>query len=402
MLPETLSNDLCSLKPKVDRLTITVVLEIDSQGVVQNKNFFRSVICSDKRMTYTQVNKILTEKDKKNRDCHGSLVQIFLWMSELCEVLVDQRRKRGSIDLDLPEPQIEYDANGEVLDIVRSERNQAHRIIEEFMILANETVADCIESSGAKCIYRVHESPDALKVEEFEKILSQFGYFLKRNGKGEYSAHSFQELAKNLSGKKEERFLSYLMLRSFKKAQYSEINRGHFGLASTCYTHFTSPIRRYPDLAIHRILKWMIEKKSNSSNGRELLGRLQKVATHSSDREQKAVEAEREIMRWSMSRFMEERLGEEYCGFITGGKRSGFYVELLDHFVEGYVPVGTILDDVYAFNKKSNCLIGKKNHRVYRIGDSLKLRVSKVNSEKYLIEFSPVIEKLSSLKKKKR
>ena len=401
MLPETLSNGLCSLKPKVDRLTITVVLEIDSQGAVQNKIFFKSVICSDERMTYTQVNKILIEKDKKDRDYPESLVKVFIWMSELCEVLVDQRRKRGSIYLDLPEPQIEYDADGEVLDIVRSERNQAHRIIEEFMILANETVADYIESNGVKCIYRVHESPDALKVEELEKVLSQFGYFLKRNSKGEYSVYSFQELAKNLSGKKEERFLSYLMLRSFKKAQYSEMNRGHFGLASTCYTHFTSPIRRYPDLAIHRILKWMFEKKSDSSNAGELLGRLQEVAIRSSDREQKAVEAEREIMRWSMARFMEERLGEEYCGFITGVKRNGFYVELLDHFVEGYVPVDTIFDDVYVFNKKSNCLIGKKIRRVYRIGDSLKLRVSKVDSERHLIEFSPVIENFSFPKKKK-
>jgi ribonuclease R len=402
MLPETLSNDLCSLKPKVDRLTITVVLEIDSQGVVQNKKFFRSVICSDERMTYTQVNKILTGRDKKTRGCQESLVRILVWMSELCEVLVAKRRKRGSIDLDLPEPKIEYDADGEISDIVRSERNQSHRIIEEFMILANETVADYIESNGVACIYRVHESPDALKVEEFEKVLSQFGYNLERNSRGEFSAHSFQKLAKNLSGKKEDRFLSYLMLRSFKKAQYSEINRGHFGLASTCYSHFTSPIRRYPDLAIHRILKWMFEKKIGRGDVGEGLGQLKEVAIHSSDREQKVVEAEREIIRWSMARFMKERLGEEYYGFITGIKRNGFFVELLDHFVEGYVPVDTILDDVYVFDKKSNCLIGKKKHKVYRIGDSLKLRVSKVSFERHLVEFSPVIENLSFPKKRKQ
>ena len=235
MLPEKLSNGLCSLNPQVDRLTITVVMEIDAQGAVQNTEFCRSVICSDERMTYTDVKKILIDKDKRLRGRYRSLVKALSWMLELCAVLVSRRQQRGSIDFDLPEAEIEYDVNGEVLDIVRSERNQAHRIIEEFMLLANETVADHLESSEVALIYRVHEDPDPLKVEEFEKISSQFGYSLERDRKGGYPSGSFQKLAKKLAGKTEERFLSYLMLRSFKRAQYSEVNRGHFGLASTAF-----------------------------------------------------------------------------------------------------------------------------------------------------------------------
>ena len=402
MLPEGLSNGLCSLNPKVDRLTLTAVMEIDAEGAVQNREFCRSVICSDERMTYTDVKKILVDKDKRLRERFRSLVKPLSWMLQLCEVLVSQRRQRGSIDFDLPEAEIEYDANGEVLDIVRSERNQAHRIIEEFMLLANETVAEYLESSEVDLIYRIHDDPDPLKVEEFEKVASQFGYSLERDRKGGYPSSSFQKLAKKLAGRTEERFLSYLMLRSFKRAQYSAVNRGHFGLASPCYTHFTSPIRRYPDLVVHRILKGALEGKSSSTESGRLSERLQEMATRSSEREQKAVEAEREIMRWLMAEFMAKRLGEEYDGFIIGVKRNGFFVELLDHCVEGYVPVETIPDDLYVFNEKDHCLIGEGTRKVYRIGDKLRLRVDKVNPFRHLIGFSPVIESLPSRRKKKR
>ena len=205
-----------------------------------------------------------------------------------------------------------------------------------------------------------------------------------------------------MSGKPEQKFLSYLMLRSFKQAQYTAVNPGHFGLAAACYTHFTSPIRRYPDLIVHRLLKMAIDRKTSGRTAEGLYGRLPEIAGRSSERERKAVEAEREIMRWIMAQFMAERLGEEYDAFIIGVKRNGFFVELLDHFVEGFVPVETIWDDFYVLNQRHHCLIGETTKKVYRIGDRLRVRVDKVNPHRHLIDFSPVISAKRSRRNVKR
>jgi ribonuclease R len=400
MLPEKLSNQVCSLNPKVDRLTMSVVMEVDDRGKVTNAEFCRSVIRSNERMTYTDVSKILIDQDEELKRRYESLLESFGWMFELSKILREMRVRRGAIDFDLPEAEIEYDVEGEVFDIVRSERNEAHRLIEEFMLLANETVAQHLAAHPS--IYRVHEDPDPAKVETFLELASEFGYSLEQNKDGRYSSRAFQKLMFKMSDKPEQKFLSYLMLRSFKQAQYLEANQGHFGLASPCYTHFTSPIRRYPDLIVHRLLKMVVDKKTSSRKGEKLYGRLQEMAGRSSERERKAVEAEREIMRWLMAQFMAERLGEEYDAFIIGVKRNGFFVELLEHFVEGFVPVETIWDDFYVLNQRHHCLIGETTRKVYRLGDRLRVRVDKVNPHRHLIDFSPIIAGKRSRQKRKR
>ena len=402
MLPEKLSNQVCSLNPKVDRLTMSAVMEVDDQGKVQETEFFRSVIRSDERMTYTAVNKILIDQDQALRGRYKSLLESFGWMLELSRILRAMRVRRRAIDFDLPEAEVEYDDKGEIVDIVRSERNEAHRIIEELMLLANETVAQYLAIREIPSIFRVHEDPDPSKVEAFLELASEFGYSLKQNQDGRYSSRAFQKLMVKMGGKPEQKFLSYLMLRSFKQAQYKEVNQGHFGLASACYTHFTSPIRRYPDLVIHRILKMAIDKKTSGRRAEGLYGRLPEIAGRSSERERKAVVAEREIMRWIMAQFMAERLGDEYDAFIIGVKRNGFFVELLDHFVEGFVPVETIWDDFYVLNQRHHCLIGETTKKVYRIGDRLRVRVDKVNPHRHLIDFSPVISAKRSGRNAKR
>jgi len=392
MLPERLSNGLCSLNPGVDRLAVTVEMEVNRKGMVTRADFYESVINSNERMTYTAVKKILIDKDRKLMKRYAPLLESFGWMLELCEVLHKQRLGAGAIDFDLPEAEIEFSVDGEVLDIVRSERNQAHRIIEEFMLLANQSVAEYLEAEEIPLIYRIHEEPDPVKVEEFREIAARFGHTLESRRPGTYTARAFQSLVEKLSGQKESQFLSYLMLRSFKQARYSEVNRGHFGLAMDTYTHFTSPIRRYPDLIVHRILKARLHGRHETPEAESLSERLHDIAEQSSDRERKSVEAERDIMKWIMARFMNERIGEEYNGFIIGIRHNGFFVELLEHFVEGFVPVQTIWDDFYVFNERAHCLIGENNRRVFRIGDQVRVRVDKVNLDRHLIDFSPVLE----------
>lgn len=391
MLPEPLSNNLCSLKPGEDRLTVSVLMQVDRRGEVQEARFYNSVIRSRQRMTYTDVRKILIDRDAALRKRYGPLVKRLEWMLELCEILRAKRLSRGALDFDLPEADIEYDVNGEVLDIVRCERNEAHRIIEEFMLLANETVAVHLVEKGVPVLFRIHEGPDAAKVENFLEIARSLGYGLEQTRKGGYHPRDFQKLMERLAGKREQKFLSYLMLRSFKQARYSEENAGHFGLATENYTHFTSPIRRYPDLVVQRILKGVLEGQPFSRQQEELYGRLHEIAIQSSERERRADEAEREIMRWLMAAFMAERLGEEYEAFIIGVKTNGFFVELFDHFVEGFVPVQAIGDDYYLFHERGHCLIGENTGKVYRLGGQVRVRVDKVNRHRHLIDFSVVL-----------
>lgn len=401
MLPPRLSNGLCSLNPDVDRLAVTVVMQVARKGQVEQASFHNSVIRSDERMTYTAVKKILLDNDPELRRRYSHLVERFEWMLELCEILNARRRRAGAIDFDLPEAEIEYDANGGVRDIVRAERNKAHRIIEEFMLLANQTVAEYLESKSLPVVYRIHEEPDPTKVESFLEVAVRFGYSLEKSKSGSYPSRSFQKFMEAVSGTKEGQFLSYLMLRSFKQARYSVFNQGHFGLAMQTYCHFTSPIRRYPDLAIHRLLKQAISPEVDNDGGEGASSaNLEAVADQSSDRERQAVEAERAIMKWLMADFMSARIGEEFDAFIVGMKHNGFFVEILQHYVEGFVPVQTLWDDFYVFNARAHCLIGEKSHKVFSIGDQVRVRVDKVNRDRHLIDFSVVIE--TPGKKKRR
>ena len=388
MLPEELSNELCSLKPDVDRLTLTVVLEVGSRGEIIESKFCRSVINSDARLTYEMVKNILIVKDQNLRQDHSQLLEILEWMLELCRLLRTSRVNRGAIDFDLPEPKINYDVNGGVLDIIRAERNEAHRIIEEFMLLANEAVAQYLERQGLPLIFRVHEAPDTVKVEQFNFVAEKLGYSLQPDQRGEYTSRAFQGLMQKVAGSPEEKFLAFLMLRSFKQARYSEVNSGHFGLATNCYTHFTSPIRRYPDLVVHRLLKKVIDSENTDRKGQQLYRQLSQIAVHSTERELAAVQAERKIMRWLTAEFMKTHLGDEFEACITGFRHNGIFVQLVEHFVEGYVPIETLGGDFYRFDERRQCLIGEKTKKVFRISDRLKVRVDKVNYYSHLIEFS--------------
>ncbi|MBI4455443.1 MAG: ribonuclease R [Acidobacteria bacterium] len=388
MLPEKLSNDVCSLKPGEDRLAVSVFMKVNRQGNVVDYRFCQSVICSRARLTYDTVRKMIVDRDATLRKKYGQLVERLEWMLELSRILTAQRKVKGAIDFDLPEAEIEYDVNGEVFGIVRAERNEAHRLIEEFMLLANETVAIHLSKHGKGMVYRIHEEPDSFKVRDFARLVKEFGFSLDHQ-RGAYAPKDFQRLTEQLSGRPEERFLSYLMLRSFKQARYSVENRGHFGLATPCYTHFTSPIRRYPDLVVHRLLK----KEITGDRKREKWqSRLDEIAEQSSDRERKADEAEREIMKWLMAVFMSERLGEEYDGFISGVRENGFFLELLDHFVEGFVHVSKLVDDYYFFDQRSHRLVGENSGRMFRLGDRLRIVVDKVDRDRHLIDFALVEE----------
>ena len=389
MLPPRLSSELCSLKPGCDRLALSLVMDLDGRGEVRGIHFHESVIRSKERMSYGEVKRILIDRDSQGHS--PDLVERLEWMLELSEILRAKRKTRGAIDFDLPEAEIEYDVSGEILDIVRSERNEAHRIIEEFMLLANEVVATYLTGKGFPLIFRVHESPDPLKVEDFLDVARRFGHGLEQSARGEYRPLDFQKLMEAVAGKREKKFLSYLMLRSFKQARYETVNSGHFGLATQNYTHFTSPIRRYPDLVVHRVLKGAIRGETRSPELEGLYGRLPQVALQSSDRERKAVEAEREVMRGLVAAFMAERLGEEYEAFIIGVESKGFFVELLDHFVEGFVPVRTIWDDMYFFNERLHCLVGRNTRKVYRIGDLTQVRLDRVDGQRHRIDFSAVL-----------
>lgn len=391
MLPEALSNHICSLRPDVDRLTVTTLLHIDEKGRLIDSHFHPSIIRSRGRLTYEQVQSILDGADEGSVQEEG-LRSMLQSMLELERILHQKRKKEGSIDFDLPEAEIDYDPEGTILDIVRAERNEAHRIIEEFMLLSNQAVARFLEEQEVPLIYRIHEEPDPVQVEEFAETAARLGFTLLRDGASEARPQDFQRVSEKLAGSRFERFLNYLMLRSFKQACYSIHNKGHFGLAFDCYTHFTSPIRRYPDLIVHRILKSTLSAQKRQESVTQDTERLEQIAEQSSTRERAAVDAEREIMKWLMARFMSERIGKHYEGFVVSVRDNGMFVELLDHFVEGFVPVASLWDDYYHHYERDHCLVGENNGRVFRIGDTVTVRVDKVDPDRHLIDFSVVLD----------
>lgn len=388
MLPDRLSGDVCSLRPERSRLTLTAEIEMDRDGAAVRSRFYPSVIRSCARLTYTEVGGLWSRSDAEAWPRGADLQQTLEDMRHLSRILRRGRRRSGAIDFDLPEAEIRFGSDGEVVDIVRSERNEAHRLIEEFMLAANQAVAGYLQSRDVPLMYRIHEEPDPEKVEIFQEIALKFGHRLHTGRDGKIGPGDFQKLIDRLQGTKEERFLSYLMLRSFQQARYTPENRGHFGLAMAAYTHFTSPIRRYPDLVVHRILRAALNDGLRQKWVQETLESLPEVGERSSIRERQAESAEREILRWLMARFMTERLGDEFEGFIVDMKDNGFYVELIDHYVEGFVPVQAIRDDYYVFNEKGHLLIGENTRRTFRIGDSVRVRVDKVDPDRHLIDFS--------------
>ncbi len=384
MFPSELATGLCSLNPNVDRLVQSCLMEIDRQGNVVRYEMHDGVIHSDARMTYTEVNAILTEHAQLTIAKYRNLVPMFETMRELFEILNQRRRRRGSIDFDLKEPEIVLDDEGMVEEIIAAERNIAHRIIEEFMLVANETVAGHLDGHDVPTLYRVHEPPDPLKVEEFEEFVSTLGFSLGAPPNAVRPRH-FQRLVERISGKPEEKPIAFLMLRTMQKARYDPSNLGHFGLAADSYTHFTSPIRRYPDLVVHRTLR---ESRKGMSEERreELTDELPEMARHTSERERRANDAERELVQWKKVRFMSDKLGEEFEGYITGVAAFGVYVELVEHFVEGMVHVSTMADDYYRFTERAHILRGENTGRTYRLGDKVRVQVIKVDMERRQID----------------
>jgi ribonuclease R len=385
MFPAELATGLCSLNPHVDRLVQSCLMEVDRRtGAVVRYEIHDGVIHSHARMTYTAVNAILTDRDPEAIERHRPLVPMFERMHELFEILHARRRRRGSIDFDLAESEIVLDDEGLVEAVVAAERNVAHRIIEEFMLLANETVAAHLEAHDVPALYRVHEEPDPAKVEVFEQFLSTLGYTLPGQA-DRLEPRDFQRLIEKIHGKPEEKPVAFLLLRTMQKARYDPTNLGHFGLAAEAYTHFTSPIRRYPDLVVHRALRE--SRRGLDADGRaELVEDLPETARHTSERERRAAEAERELVQWKKVRFMADKVGDEFSGYVTGVSAFGLYVELVEHFVEGMVHVSTMADDYYRFVERAHTLRGEKTGRVYRLGDRVDVQVIRVDLERRQID----------------
>jgi ribonuclease R len=399
MFPSELSTGLCSLNPNVDRLVQSCLMEVDRQGDVVRYEIHDGVIHSDARMTYTDVNAILTEQDPAVTRKYSHLVAMFETMKELFQILNQRRRRRGSIDFDLKEPEIVLDDEGMVEEIIAAERNVAHRIIEEFMLLANETVAEHLDQRDVPTLYRVHEDPDPMKVEEFDEFVSTLGYSLGAPPNAVRPRH-FQKLVERIQGKPEEKPIAFLMLRTMQKARYDPQNLGHFGLAASSYTHFTSPIRRYPDLVVHRTLR---ESRLGMSEDRkeELTEELPEVARHTSERERRANDAERELVQWKKVRFMADKVGDEFDGYITGVAAFGLYIELIEHFVEGMVHVSTMADDYYRFVERAHIMRGENTGQVYRLGDKVRVQVIKVDMERRQVDLG-LVEILERVRQSER
>jgi ribonuclease R len=385
MFPPELSTGLCSLNPRVDRLVQSCLMEVDRKGTVVRYELHDGVIHSNARMTYTEVHAILTERDPETTTRYRDLVPLFEMMRELFEILNRRRHRRGSIDFDLKEPEIVLDDQGLVEAIIAAERNIAHRIIEEFMLLANETVAQHLDEREVPTLYRVHERPDPLKVMEFEEFITTLGYSIAAPPNDVKPRH-FQKLVEKMRGTPEEKPIAFLMLRTMQKARYDPENLGHFGLAAKSYTHFTSPIRRYPDLVVHRTLRESRQGRMHEDRREELTDDLPEIARHTSERERRADDAERELVQWKKVRFMADKVGDEFEGYITGVTAFGLFIELIEHFVEGLVHVSTMADDYYRFVEKAHILRGESSGRVYRLGDRVKVQVIKVDMERRQID----------------
>jgi ribonuclease R len=491
MLPQELSTDICSLRPEEDRLVLSCIMQLDAKGAIESYEICEGVIASAARMTYTKVHAIL-EGNEETRAAYPGFTADFELMRNLAMLMNRRREERGSIDFDLPEPVIQFDENGQMSGVPRAERTWANRLIEEFMLAANECVATWLEDLGVPSLYRIHEKPEPRRVVEFEEIAASFGYSLglgalpvkrietraeRRDSRGTgrrapghevpediaVTPRMYQRLAAKIEGKPEERILSYLMLRSLKQARYSEINEGHFALAAPTYTHFTSPIRRYPDLIVHRITKALLRdgvegagviapgrhsspwthphealagvRISQKKRGAQSLGttnpgapepalslskgldsetweghrpitepipepELAQIAEETSQTERRAAEAERELVEWKKVRFMEDRVGEEFAALVLNPTKYGLFVELTDLFVEGLVPIDTLRDDRYIFRENTHEIVGDRTGRRFRAGDRVQVILDRILAQERRLQFSIAEEGITLTGKK--
>ncbi len=379
MLPFELSQGICSLNPNEDRLALTVEMKFSFRGDLLNYDIYESVIRSKARLTYRQVQTVLD--GDKSAIKSKRIINALYHMKKLAQILLERRNQRGSLDFDLPEPEIRLDLLGHTTDILRAERLFAHRIIEEFMIAANEVVAEHLTEKGWPVIYRVHDKPSGEKMAIFSKFIETLGYTLPKTE--DYTPVDFQRLLNEVKNTPHEFLVHRLLLRSLKQARYSAFNIGHFGLASECYAHFTSPIRRYADLIVHRLLKKQLRGAKPKGKWIE---KLEEMAQHISERERLAMEAEREIVDRLRVQFMANKIGNEYEGVISGVNSFGFFVELNEVFVEGVVRLSSLHDDYYLLQERTFSLIGKRTKRQFRLGDRVKVKVINVNPARREIE----------------
>jgi ribonuclease R len=479
MLPHELSTGICSLRPNEDRLVLSCLMQLDAAGNIESFEIVEGVIRSAARMTYTEVHAII-EGDQEARSRHTALVPEFERMKKLAVLMNKRREERGSIDFDLPEPVIEFDEHGQMRGVTRAERTWANRLIEEFMLAANECVATWLEDLGVPSLYRIHEKPDPRRVVQFEELAAAFGYSLglgplpvkrfqtrqeRRESHGPsrgltrnprqhevpediaVTPRMYQKLAARIEGKPEERILSYLMLRSLSQARYTEVNEGHFALAAPSYTHFTSPIRRYPDLIVHRIAKTLLRAGvpgnrdispsrlsspwSHPNEGRQNEARpttrvphpsfarvggnfstlgnqtervpiappipeqdLAEIAEETSYTERRAAEAERELVEWKKVRFMQDRVGEEFAALVLNPAKFGLFVELTDLFVEGLVPIDTMRADRFTWRENTHEIVGERSSRRYRAGDRVQVILDRVLVQERKLQFALVEEEL--------
>lgn len=390
MLPHRLSNGICSLNPQVDRLTMSCEMEFDPQMNVVRHDIFTSVIKTSERMTYKNVRLLLAgEAEPDIVEKYAYLLDDFRLMEELAMKLRSKRMNRGAIDFDFIESKILVDEDGKPTDIVKRDRTIAEIIIEEFMLAANETVAEHFYWLKVPFLYRVHEDPDAEKLQHFMEFITNFGYVVRGKGNTVHP-RALQTLLEEIRGKKEETVISTVMLRSMKKAMYDSQSLGHYGLAAEYYSHFTSPIRRYPDLIIHRVIREVLESGVLSEARHEYLAsRMDDIAKQSSDRERVAVDAERETEALKKAEFMLDKVGEEFDGIISSVTSFGVFVEL-DNTVEGLIRLSDLTDDYYHFHEAQHALIGERTSRIYRLGDEVKVRVARVNMDERTIDFEMV------------
>lgn len=391
MLPKTLSNGVCSLNPFEDKLTLSVFMEINHKGDVVKHDIKETIINSKARMTYTEVSDILEKDDEKLKKTFAKVADDFFTAEKLARILMKRREKRGAIDFDFPEAKIILNNDGDVVDIVQYERRISNRIIEEFMLITNETVAEHFFWLNMPFVYRVHETPAHEKIETLNKFISTFGYVIKGDLESVHPK-ALQGIIEQIHGKTEEKAISTIMLRSLKQARYSPECVGHFGLAAQYYSHFTSPIRRYPDLQIHRIIKEFLNGKISQKRQDQLAQIVDYASTQSSEREREAELAERDVKDIYKARYMEDRVGEEFVGIVSSVTSFGMFIEL-DNTVEGLVRLADMGDDYYIFDENTFTILGERTKKMYRIGDVVKIKVEKVNVDFKEIDFK-LLEKI--------
>ena len=385
MLPKALSNGICSLNAGEDRLALSCIMDVDAKGTVVNHTIAETVIHVNERMTYTSVKKILEDRDEEEIKKYESFVPMFEMMAHVAAILREKRSRRGSIDFDFPETKVKLNALGQAVDILPYERNTATKLIEDFMLLANETVAEHFFWQELPFVYRTHEKPDPEKMTKLGIFIRNFGYYFKA-GNGEVHPKELQKLLEKISGTKEEALLSRLTLRSMQRAQYTTECNGHFGLAAKYYCHFTSPIRRYPDLQIHRIIKDSLRGRLNERKISHYHKILAEVALQSSKMERRADEAERDTVKMKKAEYMKEHLGEIYEGVISGVTNYGIYVEL-DNTVEGMVHVNSMVNDYYYFDEIHYELVGQDSGVKYKLGERVLVQVKRVDMTSKTIDF---------------